>query len=89
MVAELLFLVFIVFSGSESLIAFKATQSLVSMTLGNTTKFIVKAQSLIDGAMKTLLLFLLLLSSATHKISREQEGKNSQRNDLKLLRLVL
>jgi hypothetical protein len=52
----------------------------------------LKAERLIEGSTKTELLFFyyiyILLSSAAHKQATEQEGKNSQRNDLKLLRLV-
>lgn len=76
MVAVVLFLVFLVFSGSESLIAFKVTQSLISMTLGNTTKFIVKAQSLIDGAMKTVLLLFYYYYPQLH--IKYQENKKEK-----------
>lgn len=79
MVAVVLFLVFLVFSGSESLIAFKVTQSLISMTLGNTTKFIVKAQSLIDGAMKTVLLLFYYYYPQLHIKYQENKKKKIPR----------
>ena len=46
------------------------------MTLGNTTKFIVKAQSLIDGAMKTVLLLFYYYYPQLH--IKYQENKKEK-----------